>query len=133
MAKETMVADRLNKEAIDAGAKLIRKLDGTDLEISAAFWYLVPEQDVWRLMLASPEVDTEGPRFVYAKVQQVIRRLDSQSPISLSDVSVIDSKDPLVRLLRTAIHTGPQVSGIRFTRNTVNGHFIEDAYIYRLT
>jgi hypothetical protein len=45
----------------------------------------------------------------------------------------VKDNDPLVLLLRKAIVTGPGISGIRFTSNSVNGTFIDDAYIYRLT
>jgi hypothetical protein len=85
------------------------------------------------LMLASPAVAVDGPREVYARIQEVIRKSASESSVPLHDISVVDSKDPLVRLLKTAVQTGPAISGIRFSRNTINGHFIEDAYIYRMT
>jgi hypothetical protein len=38
----------------------------------------------------------------------------------------------MLSLLRVAISTGPGISGIRFTHNTINNVLIEDAYIYRL-
>ena len=38
---------------------------------------------------------------------------------------------PVVALLRTAIRTGPGISGIRFKNNVIDGTLIEDAYIYR--
>jgi hypothetical protein len=127
-----MVANTLSKDAIEAGLKLLRKLDDAGLQITAVFWYFLPDSEVWRLILA-PAVDVDGPKQVYAKIQGIIGKPDRKSVIALGDISVVDSKDPLVRLLRTAIHTGATISGIRFSRNTVNGHFIEDAYIYRLT
>jgi hypothetical protein len=48
-------------------------------------------------------------------------------------VSIAKKDDPLLKLLRIAIKTGPGISNIRFSRNTINGVIIEDAYIYRLT
>jgi hypothetical protein len=45
---------------------------------------------------------------------------------------VADMNAPLIALLKAAISTGKGVGGIRFSRNTINGHYIEDAYIYRL-
>ena len=57
----------------------------------------------------------------------------AERTVALSDVGVTDPKDPLIELLRVAVKTGPTVGGIRFTRNVINGHFIEDAYIYRMS
>jgi hypothetical protein len=45
----------------------------------------------------------------------------------------VKDNDPIVVLLRKAISTGPGIAGVRFTNNSVNGTFIDDAYIYRLT
>jgi len=35
-------------------------------------------------------------------------------------------------LIRKVIGTGGSIQGIRFSQNAINGHFIEDAYIYRI-
>jgi len=49
------------------------------------------------------------------------------------DITVVKDNDPLVVLLRKAISTGLGISGVRFTNNSINGTFIDDAYIYRLS
>ena len=64
------------------------------------------------------------------KLSQVPNDTDK---VSLSDISVVENTDPLVTLLRTAVKTGMGIAGLRFSRNTINGHFIEDAYLYRVT
>jgi hypothetical protein len=70
----------------------------------------------------------------YKNVQSVIARMPEDMPkIPLKDISVVDSNDQLISLLRTAIKTNDGISGIRFSRNTINLNYIEDAYIYRLT
>jgi len=58
---------------------------------------------------------------------------NAQARIPLKDIAVIDSNDPLIKLLRVAIKTGGGISGIRFTKNVINGTPIEDAYIYRIS
>jgi hypothetical protein len=43
-------------------------------------------------------------------------------------------ESPLVDLLSMAIQTAADaVAGVRFSNNTINGHLIPDAYIYRLS
>ena len=58
--------------------------------------------------------------------------LKINSEISLDDIAVSKPKNPLLKLLKIAIKTGPAISGIRFTNNVINGQLIKDAHIYRL-
>jgi hypothetical protein len=88
----------------------------------------LPEADEWRLALGSPEVRVEGPKAVYRRVQTALARLGSTLP--LSSIAVVDSSEPLVRSLAENVRI-PGISGVRWSRNTVNGHYIEDAFIYR--
>jgi hypothetical protein len=119
---------------IRAGAELTRRLDDTGLTISAALWFYDPESNYWRLIVASPEVSSKGLKTIYKEVQKVLRTIpEDQSVISLKDVTVVDSGNSLILLLKVAIRTGKEISGIRFSRNMINGKLIEDTYIYRLT
>lgn len=71
---------------------------------------------------------------MYRKIRGVLGRLPAgAAAVGTKDISVVDEKDPLFLLLRSAISTGPGVGGIRFSRNVVNGQLIEDAYLYRVT
>ncbi len=134
MAEEVVVKEVLTKEMIEAGAELTRLLDQTSLVVSASLWLYIPESNIWRLIIVSPEVETSGPRKVYQKIQPVLSQILEEKPsIGLKDISVVENNNPLIALLRMAIRTGDGISGIRFSRNTINGQFIEDAYIYRMT
>jgi hypothetical protein len=134
MAEETMVKEILTKGMIQAGADLVRRLDAAHLEVNAALWLYIPDANLWRLVIASPVVKAEGPKRVYQKIQLVLSQApDDADKVTLSDISVIEHMDPLITLLRTAVKTGNGISGLRFSRNTINGHFIEDAYLYRVT
>jgi hypothetical protein len=134
MAEETMVKETLTKEMLQAGADLVRRLDEAHLEVNAALWLYVPDANLWRLVIASPAVKDAGPKRVYQKIQSVLSQVpDGAYKITLSDISVVENTDPLVTLLRTSVKTGMDISELRFSRNTINGHFIEDAYLYRVT
>ncbi|MBI3325977.1 MAG: hypothetical protein HYZ81_04640 [Nitrospinae bacterium] len=132
MAEEALVMTKetLTKEMIQAGAELTRRLDAAGLVVSASFWLYIPEANLWRLLIVSPEVSTAGPKKVYQKIQSVLPQIPE---IALQDISVVEQTNPLVSLLRTAVRTGEGISGIRFSKNTINGHFIEDVYIYRMS
>lgn len=132
MAEELLVGEQLTPDMIKSGEFLIAALDKLNLLVKSAFWLLLPDQHVWRLVIASPEVRLSGPKAVYRKVVSALRRLPSEvSPIGAKDISVVEDKDPLVVMLGSIISTEPGVSGIRFSRSVINGQMIEDAYLYR--
>jgi len=122
----------LTEAMINAGRTFLEKLDRQRISINDAFWVLAQDAISWRLVFATPEVRIQGPRSVYRKLQKILPTL-SVPDLTLSDLSVIDTKESLVQLLRTALRTGPGISGIRFSNNTINGVFIPDVYIYRLS
>ena len=82
-------------------------------------------------MIATPEVRLDGPRKAYKKVQTALLRMKGVPRIGLQNVTVVDTDEPLVNLLRRALRIAPGSHG-RLTKSTFNGHFIEDAYVYRL-
>lgn len=130
MAESALVKEHLTEQMISSGAELTAKLDAAGLPIAAAFWFFIPELNEWRLLFASPEVSTEGPRAVYEKIQRAVADL-GDAAVPLSAIGVLDVEADLIQLLKTAIRTGPGISRIRFSRNVINGHFIDDALIYR--
>ncbi|MCI0702151.1 MAG: hypothetical protein L0241_13795 [Planctomycetia bacterium] len=134
MVENTVVKEHLTDAMIAAGAELTQKLDEMGIPITASLWLFVPDINEWRLFFASPEVTTSGPRAVYQKIQQALVQLqDKASAVPLSVVRLLDADDDLVQSLRVVVRTGPGpgVSRMRFTKNAVNGHYIEDALIYR--
>ena len=134
MAQKLVVTESLTNEMIEAGADLVRRLDASPIEIHACLWHFLPEPNVWRLLIASPEVAEYGPRKVYRKIQDVLSEIPEEEPsIGLTDISAVAHDNSLVSLLSKAVRTNNGVSGIRFSRNVIDGQYIEDAYIYRIT
>ena len=134
MADEIVVKESLTSEMIDAGAELIRRLDDAGFKLNAGLWLYMEEPNAWRLILASPDVANDGPNKAYKKIQSVMSKIpEDRKVISLAHISAVGPDKPIVALLRKAVKTGNGISGVRFTRNAVNGHFIEDSYIYRIT
>lgn len=116
---------------MEAGERLVRDLDKSGLTVTAALWFYMSDSDEWRLILAMPVVDEKGPRVAYEQVQAQLKSL-SQYELSLQNISVVSPGDDLIKLLGAAINTGSDIAHMRFTRNIINGVFIEDAYVYRL-
>ena len=133
MAEDVVVKESLSEAMIKAGSELTRKLDELKWPVIASLWFYFPEENQWRLIFASPEVKKEGPKKAYKHVQEALSKLPENTPqTDLRDIAVVDAEHPLISLLRLAVSTGDGISGIRFSRNVINGHLIEDAYIYRI-
>ena len=133
MDKELVVREVLSEQMVDAGAKLVERLDQSESNVQAALWLFLPEEKTWKMMIISPLVKTDGPRSFYKRILEANKKAEeSEFIISLNDVGVADTSIPLINLLRIAISTGSGIAGIRFSKNTINGAYIEDAYIYRI-
>ena len=133
MDSPAMVATQLTPELITEGAKLVEALDLAGIAPDAALWMYFPDVSAWKLLLAEDKVGPEGPRGVYRTIQKTLHGLRKDlAHLSLEDIALAKPDAPLIRLLGQAFTTGPGISGIRFTRNVINGTLIEDAYIYRL-
>ena len=133
MDKELVVRELISDQMIEAGKTLIERLDKSNSDVQAVFWMFFPDEKCWKLIIASQLVKYDGPRRFYKRVAEANKKADElESVISLNDISATDTSDTLVSLLSRVISTGNEISGIRFSRNAINGTFIEDSYIYRI-
>lgn len=133
MAKELLVTEMLSEQMIMAGADLLKKLDESSCNVKAAFWMYFPDEKTWKYIVASPLVKDEGPRKYYKRIIDANAKIgNTENVISLNDISVSNIDNQLIQLLKFAISTGDSISNIRFSKNTVNGVFIDDTHIYRM-
>lgn len=114
-----------------AGEALLSKLDEIEFNVKAALWFYVQDSEEWRLIIASPTVDKDGPKKAYEKVQSQLQKLNGHG-LSLRNISLVSPGDKLIKALKSVFKPDKAISPIRFTRNVIDGIFIEDAYIYRL-
>ncbi len=56
----------------------------------------------------------------------------SRSGLILDDIKVVKTSDRLITAMRTTFKNTKDISGLRISKYGVNGHYVEDAYIYRL-
>ncbi len=129
MAEETLVKETLSEQMIATGAELTKSLDRAQWPVVASLWLFNPERNDWRLLLASPKVDQEGPRESYRHVDEVLRGMSTE--VTLANVSVISPKDPIVRAIQSVYRADRDIEIHRRFRTAINGVFIDDAYVYR--
>ena len=128
-----MVKELLTPEMINVGENLLKSRDAIGLPITAAMWLFDPETNEWQLKFSSPLSATIGRREVYRKIGEARNSIGlSSDEFPLDTVGLLDSSDQIVGLLQQEVRTGPGISRIRFSRNAINGHFIDDALIYRI-
>lgn len=133
MVENVLVKEILTESMIKAGEELTLLLDQMNWPVTASLWFYFVEENQWKLLLTSPSVEKEGPKRAYQHIQEALGKFQQGMPrIDLQDVAVTDESHPLISLMKIVIQTGGGVSGIRFSRNVINGQVIEDAYIYRL-
>lgn len=131
-----MVATPLVEQNIAEGQALLQQLDRDRFGVSAAFWYYESEPDRWSLVIATPRVGAKGLLKASRQLIRSMRKLAAASEGSFTldsaSVRLVKEDDELPRLLRRALPTGRQASGIRLTGSGIGGRLIEDAYIYRM-
>jgi hypothetical protein len=131
MAEETLVKEALTDDMIRTGASVVEALDRQNFTVDAALWLYLVDTNQWRLLLASPEVHVDGPRKAYTRLFQAIRNAHVHG-VTLENLGVLDSQDPLIQLFRRVVRTDRGIAPRRVSKNTIYGHYIEDALIYRM-
>jgi hypothetical protein len=133
MAFQIVVTDTLTDAMVQVGGEMIQSLEAAGFPVRAAFWWYLPQSEVWRLMIATPVVSQLGATEAYRRIHGIVDRIPSDgAKIRMNDVSVIEDNSHLVSLLRNAVKPSRKASGIRLFQNVINGVMIDDAYIYRL-
>ena len=130
MVENTLVKESLTREMIADGREVLRRLQ-VQAPVTAGFWLYESESNAWRLVIASPVVTAQGRRALYRQLQRVLVELTAvgSHTLELGDIALLADNDPLVALLRHALG-GVQQAGQRLTRQAIDGHFIDDAYVY---
>ncbi len=119
----------------DMSLRLLEK----GFELVCSLWLYHPESNRWRLVLASPIVDREGPRKAYEIIEQILQE-NWEMGIWLRDISAVSPSDPLVQALRSLgkidllppkyAATPRDNVGRKYTRSRLGDIFVEDAYIF---
>jgi hypothetical protein len=130
-----MVKNSLVEADVLAGKRLVTALSvppySSVFKLQAAFWLYDHESQEWRLFLATPLVDEFGSLAAYTNLQQPLRSIQP-TDLSLENISVSSPRKPLVKAIKRGSRIANGAEGIRLTRNTIDGIYIEDAYVYKL-
>ncbi len=127
-----MVKEILVNEYIEEAINLINTLDNNNIKVDSALWYYFEEAEEWRFIIATPIVDEKGLFEAYKIIGDIIKKNNIFYYTPLNKLTLMSPSDPLIKLLKHGVKTGPKLAKIRFQNNFINNVFIEDALIYRL-
>lgn len=129
MDSKILVTANLSGDMEKIGAELVSKLDRR-IKVSLALWMKLPTSYRWRFVIGSPDARTDGPRKVYRTIQTVAQKMPMS--IDISDISVIDDRNPMYIAFSGFIKTDPKGIGrFRFTDVMFDGLHVSDALVYR--
>jgi hypothetical protein len=104
MDQETLVEERISDAVL-----LIRALEELGDKPSAAVWYYFADAEQWRLLVAGETLDDLLPKEAaqaYLKIAAGLRKA-CVSTLSIGEVKVVRTDDPLLKAGRTLFRTGP--------------------------
>lgn len=128
-----MVTETLSQEMIDVGRELTKRLDRSRLSITTALWLYSEDRERWRLIIASPAVSESGIRKAYQLVQSELTAApETFRAISLGDISVVEPSNSLVSPFRGLPEITAPPLGKMLRRSTINGVYVERAFLYKL-
>jgi len=82
-------------------------------------------------VIASPKVDTLGPRDAYLELAPIMRSITADSSQHIR-IELISPKQPLYQGLRSVFAQTASVEGARLGNTMVGGMFIDEAYLYEI-
>ena len=124
----------LAQESIEAGERLLRRLEEQGCAVPAAVWSYAPDINEWRLYMTIRSATQHGAATGAEMVSQAISSLRTEEdfPLTRQDIAPVPSDHVVIATLAAAIGTGPALARLRIQGTRVNGALIEDALVYRL-
>lgn len=125
-----MVENTLVAEDVDAAGRLVTFLDDHGLAVRGALWLYDSDAERWRFVIAFREVRKDVTSF-YLDVAKATSKAASYDLLDLSRVDIVDPDRSIFTALKGVIGVEGN-SRVRFSKNRINGVYLEDAMIYRL-
>jgi hypothetical protein len=145
----------VNKD-LEIGRQILHALADAHVPVNVAFWANVSESGEWQLFIATPLVDSDGPKIAYEQVLRTLHDAGMDAHLPWRRIVLRSTKDPVLKALekQTEIPTGsieiveianiprqipavyyvtyaPQpTETLRILNESVGDRFVEDAYVY---
>jgi hypothetical protein len=141
VAENTVLKEQLDSGAIAAGYALTSLLGKTDFGLVCSLWLFSQDASGWSLILATPRVKTDGPLQGYKIIHDVLASDPlTAEQLAAHTIAVVRPDTPLIRAVRSIgrfaisdISFGPTPripAPKRISMASIDGVFVEDAYVY---
>ncbi len=141
---------------LDIGRKILLVLDQEHIPVNVAFWAHVSQISEWQFFIATPLVDSKGPKAAYEQVLRALHDAGMDPQLPWRRIFLRSPKDPVLRSLEkqteipdgsisiTEFGTIPRGTPsayyvtyapypgetFRILNEPVGDRFVEDAYVY---
>src|SRR5215831_7231844 len=133
MVEEVLVRENLSSQEIACGEELLHRIEDSGIKVTAAYWVRdrTAEVLVWTLDIVTPEVDKEGPLYVYERVHKSITTPSIIGcGLDLNIIEVLGVQYSFFKQLKAAIRSKTKLSGFPLSQLVV-GNSLVDLFVYR--
>jgi hypothetical protein len=113
---------------IEDGRRILQELEKRQLQVTAAFWFHYEDEDEWKLVIVTSEVEEKGPTALYSMLAVALNDLsiDEQKPLQfpLDRIRLVSPYSLVYKMVKQ--HAGPVGGSVR------EGPIL-DAYIYKMS
>jgi len=114
---------------LDIGRRILAGLARARIPVNVAFWAYVPQISEWQLYIATPLVDSIGPKSAYAKVLTALHDAGMDPELPWRRIFLRSPRDTILKSLEKQAKSHPE-ENFRILNAPIGGRFIEDAYVY---
>ncbi len=126
-----MGAETLAEEDLRMGSRVVDVLGEAGFPYRAAFWYHAEEYDDWRLLIATPLVETIGSSRAYWRVHTILKKSVETVDFPRGWIWLVVPTHPAVRAVARGIHMGRKRE-VRSIPTRYTGLRTPDAVVYHI-
>ncbi len=128
MDQDILVA---SKKAVSVGIQVVSALESRGIQVAAAMWLLI-EGSGYKLYIATPAVETQGPIHVYGQIREAIREMGEDAALGFDDVIAANSRNHFVNDLKSFVSA--DFRGVVELRDLeVDGRSVIHALVFKVT
>jgi len=114
---------------IEVGRRIVAALTRASIPVTVYLWAFIPQLQEWQFMIATPLVDSKGPRAAYGEVNRALQRQGILDEVPLRRIFLKSPNDKGLKSLERESKSVPQ-EAFRVVNEQIAGSFVEDAYVY---
>lgn len=123
-----MATAALVSHDIEVGRRIVAALTRASIPVTVYLWAFIPQLQEWQFMIATPLVDTKGPRAAYGEVDRALQREGVLDEVPLRRIFLKSPNDKVLKSLEKESKAVPQET-FRVINEQIGGNFVEDAAI----